>query len=91
MREQTRSPRVPGNRKGPLRRRLDHLAGQVRLVARARGTLHLDLAEHPAASAPDLYGADLRFASRRGHAIAAAALVRRLGEQLAAPATLRGG
>ena len=42
----TRSPRVPASRRAPLRRRLEHLAGQIRLVARARGTLHLDLAEH---------------------------------------------
>ena len=80
----TRSPRVPASRRAPLRRRLEHLAGQIRLVARARGTVHLDLAEHSAAGVPDVYGADLRFATRRGHAIAAAALVRRLAEHLAA-------
>lgn len=81
----TRSPRVPANRKLPLRRRLDHLASRIRLVARARGTVHLELADHPAARVPDVYGTDLRFVTRRGQAIAAAALVRRLGEHLAEP------
>jgi hypothetical protein len=78
----TRSPRVPESRKAPLRRRLDHLASRVRLVAQARRTVHLDLAGHPAEREPDVYGADIRFATRRGHAIAAAALVHRLGEHL---------
>ncbi|HZB47463.1 MAG TPA: GDSL-type esterase/lipase family protein, partial [Mycobacteriales bacterium] len=79
----TRSPRVPAPRRAPLRRRLHQLADRVRQVARARGTVHLDLAEHPAAAEPDVYGADLRFLTRRGQAIAAAALVRRLGQHLA--------
>jgi lysophospholipase L1-like esterase len=78
----TRSTRVPDNRKAALRRRLDQLAGWIRLVARARRTVHLDLARHPAAAEADVYGADIRVATRRGHAIAAAALVRRLGEHL---------
>ncbi|MFL6128440.1 MAG: SGNH/GDSL hydrolase family protein [Mycobacteriales bacterium] len=78
----TRSPRVPDDRKAPLHRRLDHLAGRIRLVARARRTLHLDLAGHPAEREPDVYGRDIRFATRRGQAIGAAALVRRLGRHL---------
>jgi len=48
--------------------------------------VHLELAAHPAAAEPDVYGADLRFVSRRGQAIAAAAVIRRLGEHLAATA-----
>jgi len=81
----TRSSRVPEASRPALHRRLDHLAGHIRLVARARRTVHLDLAGHPAASEPDLYSADLRFVTRRGHAIAAAALVRRLGRHLGNP------
>jgi hypothetical protein len=81
----TRSSRVPHPHREVLHRRLDHLAGHIRLVARARRTVHLDLAGHPAAGEPDLYSADLRFVTRRGHAIAAAALVRRLGRHLGNP------
>lgn len=78
----TRSTRVPDDSKAALRRRLHRLAGWIRLVARARRTVHLDLAGHPAAADPDVYSTDIRFVTRRGHAVAAAALVRRLGEHL---------
>jgi hypothetical protein len=44
--------------------------------------VHLDLARHPVGAEPDVYAADIRVATGRGHAIAAAALVRRLGEHL---------
>ncbi len=81
----TRSTRLPDPWKPALRRRLDDLAVRVRQVARARGTLHLELAEHPAAELADVYGADLRFLTRRGQAIAAAALIRRLGDHPTEP------
>lgn len=80
----TRSERVPGACREQLRHRLDELAKRVRQVALARGTVHLDLSAHPAAELADIYDADLRFLSRRGQAIAAAALIRRLGAHLAA-------
>lgn len=78
----TTSPLVPDERKAPLRRRLEDLAARIRAVAAAHGTLHADLAAHPAAGDRDIYSADLRHANRRGHAIAAAGVIRRLGERL---------
>jgi lysophospholipase L1-like esterase len=78
----TRSSIVPEEYKAQLRERLSDLADRIRAVADARGTLHVDFATHPAAGDDSIYSADVRHANRRGHAIAAAGAIRRLGERL---------
>jgi lysophospholipase L1-like esterase len=78
----TLAPTIPEQYKAPLRERLEALADRIRAVARAHQTLHVDCARHPASADPGIYASDLQHANRRGHAIAAAAAIRRLGERL---------
>ena len=78
----TRSPIVPAEYKAQLGERLGDLAGRLQAVAAERGTLHVDFHTHPAAAEAGIYSTDVRHCNHRGHAIAAAGAVRRLGERL---------
>jgi hypothetical protein len=66
-----------------LRQRLRDLSESTAGLAQECGAIHVDLTAHPAARARDMYSADGRHGSRRAHAIAAAATVRRLGRHVA--------
>ncbi|MBA0053036.1 SGNH/GDSL hydrolase family protein [Streptomyces sp. AJS327] len=64
--------------------RLRLLSRVTEVIAGELDTLHLDLSHHPAAELPDLLSADGRHANLRGHTIAAAETVRRLGRRVRA-------
>jgi lysophospholipase L1-like esterase len=69
----------------PLRPRLESLnAVMTRIAADHRGLL-VDMWRHPAVRLPALYSADRNHPSMRGHAVLAAATIRRLGDRIAAP------
>lgn len=65
-----------------LEQRLHQLHDAIRRVAERRSTLHIDFHEHPACADPGIYSSDFQHANSRGHAVAAAAAIRRLGERL---------
>jgi lysophospholipase L1-like esterase len=66
-----------------LRRRMRTLAERTAALAAELGTLHLDLAGHPAVTDPSLYSSDGRHGNARSDAIAVAEAVRMLGAHLA--------
>jgi lysophospholipase L1-like esterase len=76
------SPVVPKQLREGLRVRLHDLSARSRRIASDLGTIHVDFTDHPATPDRDLYSSDGRHGTRRGHAIAAAGTVRRLGERL---------
>lgn len=76
------SPVVPEQLRAGLRIRLHDLSARSRRIAEDLGTIHVDFTDHPATPDRDIYSADGRHGTRRGHAIAAAGTVRRLGERL---------
>ncbi|GAA2136331.1 hypothetical protein GCM10009760_15760 [Kitasatospora kazusensis] len=84
----TSSPRLSEAARLELEHRLTALTALTRRLAAELGTLHVDLAGHPA-SATDIFSRDGRHGNRRCHAISAAEAVRRLGAHLSAttPAT----
>jgi hypothetical protein len=49
-------------------------------VARRHGAVHIVMTEHPAAAQRSTYSADLLHLSARGHAVIAAATIRRLAQ-----------
>ncbi|GGQ49087.1 SGNH/GDSL hydrolase family protein [Streptomyces mutabilis] len=65
-----------------LRRRLRLLTERTYELALRHGAIHVGLSAHPADADPDIYGSDGRRVDARGHAIAAAAAIRRLGVHL---------
>ena len=77
------SPAVPEPFRKPLQERIHSLSQSTREIAKEFGTLHIDLTWHPAGPEPDLYSSDGRHTSMRGHAIAAAEVIRGLGTDLA--------
>ncbi|AJE85304.1 MULTISPECIES: SGNH/GDSL hydrolase family protein [Streptomyces] len=68
--------------KDVLRRRLRLLSERTYDLALRNGAIHVDLGAHPASAEPGIFGADGRHVNARGHAIAAAATIRRLGVHL---------
>lgn len=78
----SRSPRVPERLRPEFSRRLRALADLTAALAEDLGTLHVDLSRHPASQRADIYSADGRHGSGRGHAISAAEAVRRLGARV---------
>ncbi|MGW6568406.1 SGNH/GDSL hydrolase family protein [Streptomyces sp. NPDC054975] len=68
--------------KDVLRRRLRLLAERTYDLALRNGAIHVDLSAHPADADPGIFGADGWRVNARGHAIAAAATIRRLGVHL---------
>jgi lysophospholipase L1-like esterase len=77
------SPVVPKAFGKRLQARLQEFARSTREVADDLGAVHIDLTWHPAAKDADLYSSDGRHGSMRGHAIAAAEVIRALGAELA--------
>ncbi|HET8658494.1 MAG TPA: SGNH/GDSL hydrolase family protein [Micromonosporaceae bacterium] len=75
-------PDRPHGLRPPLAGRLRRLAGDARALADELGTIHIDLAGHPAETDPSLYSGDGIHGNDRSHAIAAAEAVRRLGAHL---------
>jgi len=75
-------PRRPHGLRPPLAGRLRRLAEDARVLAGELGTVHIDLAGHPAETDPSLYSGDGIHGNDRSHAIAAAEAVRRLGAYL---------
>jgi lysophospholipase L1-like esterase len=65
-----------------IARRMADLFDAIRRVAYRRETLHIDFHEHPACADPGIYASDFQHANARGHAIAAAGAIERLGERL---------
>ena len=65
-----------------MHERLVALADETRAIATRRGAIYLRMTEHPAASDPAIYSADRLHANGRGHAVLAAATIRRLAEYL---------
>jgi hypothetical protein len=77
----SRNHALPDRFRPWLRQRMQELADRTRRIADDLGTLHVDLFGHPA-SGENIYSADGRHGNRRGHAIAAAETIRRLGVHL---------
>ncbi|HEX6471601.1 MAG TPA: SGNH/GDSL hydrolase family protein [Streptosporangiaceae bacterium] len=78
----TRSGRIAPDLRGPLLERLRQLTERMEAVALRFGALHVDIAAHPAAPDPAMLGADGRQLNRRGHAVVAGEVARRLGRHL---------
>lgn len=75
-------PGLPAWLTPPPAERMAALAGRTAALAAALGTVHVDLAGHPAAADGSTIGADGLHTNARGQAIAAAQAVRRLGAEL---------
>ena len=78
------SPLVPDAIRPGFQRRLHTLSGLTGALAADLGTLHVNLTFHPASKCADIYSADGRHGSGRGHAISSAEAIRRLGLKIAA-------
>lgn len=65
-----------------VRRHLYQLSALTRRVARRNGALYVDLTTHPASADPGLYSRDRLHVNARGHAVAAAEVIRSLGSHL---------
>lgn len=76
----TRSDLIPAEYSGPLRERIRDLGDAVAEIAASHGGIHIVLTDHPAAAERSTFSADLLHASARGHAVIAAATVRRLAQ-----------
>ncbi|WP_328551724.1 SGNH/GDSL hydrolase family protein [Streptomyces sp. NBC_00358] len=72
-----------------LRIRLRELAERKQAVALRHGAIYVNLAAHAAAADRNVYGADGSTPTMRGHAIAAASVIRGLGAHLAGAADER--
>jgi lysophospholipase L1-like esterase len=80
-----RSGLVPAEYAGALAERMDELDALTAASVEAVGGVHVDTHHHPRGSDPDIYAPDLIHANARGHAIAAAAVVRALADVTASP------
>ncbi|HYU65580.1 MAG TPA: hypothetical protein VEK09_02410, partial [Jatrophihabitantaceae bacterium] len=76
----TRSDLIPAEYTGPLRERIRELGDAVAELAERRGGIHIVMTEHPAAAERSTYSVDLLHANARGHAVIAAATIRRLAQ-----------
>jgi lysophospholipase L1-like esterase len=77
-----RYPNLPPWLKPAPAERMAELSRRTAALGAALGTVHVDLAGHPAAADPGTVSADGLHANARGQAIAAAQAVRRLGAAL---------
>ncbi len=78
-----RYPRMPDWLGPAFSRRMALLGRRTTALAEALGTVHVDLATHPAIATGDvLTGADGLHGNGRSHAIAAAELIRRLSREI---------
>ena len=78
----SRAPSMPEEFREPLRDRLHDLSRRTERIAAEFGALHVSMTSHPASGDADVYSADPRHGSMRGHAISAAETIRRLGSHL---------
>jgi lysophospholipase L1-like esterase len=78
----TQSAYVPEQYKAGMRARLRQLSERTQAVSLRHGAIYVDLTTHPAGADTDIYSTDGRHVNMRGHAIAAAAVIRRLGAHL---------
>lgn len=78
----TKASVIPVEYRAPLGKGLARVADRIRAVAARRGTMLIEFGDHPACADDGIYSSDLRHGNRRGHAIAAAALIRELGRRL---------
>lgn len=76
----TRSDLIPAEYSGPLRERIRDLGEAVAEVAARHGGIHIVMTDHPAAAERSTFSADLLHVSARGHAVIAAATIRRLAQ-----------
>ncbi|MCX4918292.1 GDSL-type esterase/lipase family protein [Streptomyces sp. NBC_00687] len=79
----TQAGEVPADHVAGLRARQRLLSERIEAVVLRHGCVHVDLAAHEGPPAGDLWGARPGRLSSRGHAVAAAAVVRTLGRLLA--------
>lgn len=79
----TQAGEVPADQVAGLRARQRLLSERIEAVVLRHGCVHVDLAAHEGPSPGDLWGARPGRLSSRGHAVAAAAVVRTLGRLLA--------
>lgn len=79
----TKAGEVPAAQHAGLRARQRLLVERIEAVVLRHGCVHVDLAAHEGSSLADLWGARPGRLSSRGHAVAAAAVVRTLGRLLA--------
>jgi len=77
----SRSPYLPDEFRKPIGDKLRLLSERTAIVAMRHGAVHVDLTSHPAAG-EDIWSSDGRHVNARGHAIAAAETIRRLGVHL---------
>ena len=80
----SRAPALPDEFRAPLRARLHALSRRTEEISAELGTLHVALTGHPASGDANIYSADPRHGTMRGHAISAAETIRRLGAHLGA-------
>lgn len=78
----TRAIQLPEPFGGRLRERTGRLRAQIVGVTKAHDAVLVDMARCARSADPVIYGADLRHANMRGHAVAASWAVRALGERL---------
>jgi lysophospholipase L1-like esterase len=78
----TQSRYVPEPYKAGLKARLHQLSERTQDVSLRHGAIYVDLSNHPAGAEDDIYSTDGRHVNMRGHAVAAAAVIRRLGAHL---------
>jgi lysophospholipase L1-like esterase len=80
-----RSGLVPEPYAAPLAERFDRLDGVTAAVALDHGAIHVDNHHHPLGTDPSIYASDRMHGNARGHAVAAANLIKAL-----AAATVQG-
>ncbi|HEY1618751.1 MAG TPA: SGNH/GDSL hydrolase family protein [Streptosporangiaceae bacterium] len=78
----SRAPALPEEFRAPFRDRLHDLSECTQAIVGRLGTPHVPLIAHPASGDANIYSADLRHGTMRGHAISAAETIRRLGTYL---------
>ena len=78
----TKALRMPPEYGAQLEERMRQLFERTGRVADRRRTLHTDFHRHPVCADPGIYSSDFQHANARGHAVAAAGVIERLGERL---------
>jgi lysophospholipase L1-like esterase len=78
----TKALQMPPEYGAQLEERLHELFERIGCVADRHRTLHVDFHDHPACADPGIYSSDFQHANARGHAVAAAGVIERLGGRL---------
>ncbi|MEV6650766.1 SGNH/GDSL hydrolase family protein [Streptomyces sp. NPDC051219] len=78
----SQSDYIPEQYKEGLRARLRLLSDRTHSLSLSHGAVFVDLTSHPAGADTGIYSKDGRHVNSRGHAVAAAAVIRRLGLHL---------